>query len=172
MLDHFDMQSSAVTCTRAPASWRQRRQAALPQIHLQLLFLLHPELRYRKKRAVEVFATSCGVGSCSLAQRTGTKAPTEEPELQQIDLATSTTPHSACRWKRQDSLLRSWRITFSCFRRLDFVGDWLRHTCNGRASPRRSVMVLKGKAQGVAPLVCWINWRMRCAAWKPRVDSP
>src|SRR5260370_18935405 len=59
LLDHFDMRPVGGRLYTRPRSVGVPEKASSPppKFIFKLLFLLHPEMRYRKKRAVEVVAT-------------------------------------------------------------------------------------------------------------------
>jgi len=128
-----------------------------PRFIFRLLFLLHPELRYRKKRAGEAFATR--LWRQDLARWRNELAPKLRRtmvELQQVDLATldDTALRMQVEATRQ-ACLEGMRIHFLLHPADTIpVGDWLRHTCAWTGvTPADAMLVLKGKAQaGVAPL--------------------
>jgi rifampicin phosphotransferase len=159
LLDHLDMRIVGGRLYTRPRSVGAPEKASSPppKIIFKLLFLLHPELRYRKKRAVEVFATR--LWRQDRARWRNDLAPKlrqRNLELQQIDLATldDTALRLQVEATRQ-ACFESWRIHFLLLP-ADWipVGDWLRHTCEWTGvTPTEAVTVLKGKAQGgVAPL--------------------
>ncbi len=159
VLDHFDMRlvGGRLYSRARPVGALEKASSPPPKIIFKLLFLLHPEMRYCKKRAVEVFATRlwredrarwCNELAPKLRQR--------NLELQQIDLATlDDTALRVHVEATRKACLEGWRIHFLLFPAGTIpVGDWLRHTCAWTGvTPAEAMMVLKGKAQGgVAPL--------------------
>ncbi len=159
VLGHFDMRfvDGRMYLRPRPVGAPEKASSPPPKIIFKLLFLLHPELRYRKKRAAEVFATK--LWRQDRARWGNELAPQLRRtivELQQVDLATL-----------DDTALRvqveaTRQVCFEGMR-LHFllgpagaipVGDWLRHTCEWTGvTPTEAMTVLKGKARGgVAPL--------------------
>ncbi len=159
VLDHFDMRlvGGRLYSRARPVGALEKASSPPPKIIFKLLFLLHPELRYRKKRAVEVFATRLWrEDRARWRNEMAPKLRQRNLELQQIDLATL--DDTALRIQMEatrKTCLESWRIHFLLFPAGTIpVGDWLRHTCAWTGvTPAEAMMVLKGKAQGgVAPL--------------------
>ena len=158
LLDHFDMRlvGGRVYYRPRPVGAPEKASGPPPRFIFKLLFLLHPELRYRKKRIVEVFATR--PWRQDRARWRNELAPQLRHrllELQQIDLATldDTALRMQVEATRQ-ACLECWRIHFLLLPVNIPVGDWLRHTCAWTGvTPAEAMLVLKGKAQeGVAPL--------------------
>ncbi len=159
LLDHFDMRlvGGRLYSRPRPVGALEKASSPPPKIIFKLLFLLHPELRYRKKRAVEVFATRLWrEDRARWRNELAPKLGQRNLELQQIDLATL--DDTALRMQveaTRKACLECWRIHFLLFPAGTIpVGDWLRHTCEWTGvTPAEAMMVLKGKAQGgVAPL--------------------
>jgi phosphohistidine swiveling domain-containing protein len=159
VLDHFDVRLVGGRLYSRPRSVGVPEKASSPppKFIFKLLFLLHPEMRYRKKRAVEVFATRLWrEDRARWRNELAPKLRQRNLELQQIDLATldDTALRLQVEATRQ-ACFESWRIHFLLLP-ADWipVGDWLRHTCEWTGvTPAEAMMVLKGKAQGgVAPL--------------------
>ena len=159
MLDHFDMRlvGGHLYSRPRPVGAPEKASSPPPKFIFKLLFLLHPELRYRKKRAVEVFATRLWREDRDRWRNELTpKLRQRNLELQRIDLATL--DDTALRMQveaTRKACLESWRIHFLLFPAGTIpVGDWLRQTCAWTGvTPAEAMMVLKGKAQGgVAPL--------------------
>jgi rifampicin phosphotransferase len=160
LLDHFDMRpvGGRLYSRLRPVGAPEKASSPPPKFIFKLLFLLHPEMRYRKKRAVEVFATRLWrQDRARWRNKLAPKLRQRNLELQQIDLATldDTALRLQVEATRQ-ACFESWKIHFLLLP-ADWipVGDWLRHTCEWTGvTPAEAMMVLKGKAQGgVAPLV-------------------
>src|SRR5260221_3142324 len=159
LLDHLDMRfvGGRLYSRARPVGALEKASSSPPKFIFKLLFLLHPELRYRKKRAVEVFATrQWREDHARWRNELAPKLRQRNLELQQIDLATL--DDTALRMQveaTRKACLEGWRIHFLLFPAGTIpVGDWLRHTCAWTGvTPAEAMMVLKGKAQGgVAPL--------------------
>jgi rifampicin phosphotransferase len=128
-----------------------------PPVLLKLLFALHPELRYRKRRAALVFATKrWRQDRLRWQQELGPRLREHLLTLQQVD--PTTLDDAALR-----EHLHATRTAFIEGVQLHTnllpadmipVGDWLRHTCAWTgATPAEAMQVLTGKAQGaLAPL--------------------
>jgi pyruvate,water dikinase len=159
LLDHFDMRlvGGRPYLRPRPVGAPEKASGPPPKFIFKLLFWLHPELRYRKKRAVEVFASR--LWREDRDRWRNELAPQLRQrllELQQIDLTTldDTALRIQVEATRQ-ACLECWRIHFLLFPADAIpVGDWLRHTCEWTGvTPAEAMLVLKGKAQaGVAPL--------------------
>ncbi len=159
LLDHFDMRPVGGRLYTRPRSVGVPEKASSPppKFIFKLLFLLHPEMRYRKKRAVEVFATRLWrEDRARWRNELAPKLRQRNLELQQINLAIldDTALRLQVEATRQ-ACFESWRIHFLLLP-ADWipVGDWLRHTYEWTGvTPTEAMTVLKGKAQGgVAPL--------------------
>jgi hypothetical protein len=159
LLDHLDMRfvGGRLYSRARPVGALEKASSPPPKIIFKLLFLLHPELRYRKKRAVEVFATRLWrEDRAHWRNELAPKLRQRNLELQQIDLATldDTALRIQVEATRQ-ACFESWGIHFLLLPAGFIpVGDWLRHTCAWTGvTPTEALTVLKGKAQaGVAPL--------------------
>jgi len=159
LLDHFDIRfvGGRLYSRARPVGALERASSSPPKFIFKLLFLLHPELRYRKKRAVEVFATrQWREDHARWRNELAPKLRQRNLELQQIDLATldDTALRIHVEATRQ-ACFESWRIHFLLLPAGWIpLGDWLRHTCEWTGvTPMEALTVLKGKAQaGVAPL--------------------
>jgi rifampicin phosphotransferase len=128
-----------------------------PAVLLKLLFALHPELRYRKRRAALVFTTKrWRQDRLRWQQELGPRLREYLLALQQVD--PTTLDDAALR-----AHLHTTRMAFIEGVQLHMnllpadmipVGDWLRRTCEwAGATPAEAMQVLKGKAQGaLAPL--------------------
>lgn len=158
-LDHFDIRivgQRQYTRPR-PIGAPEKPGAPPPKFVFALLFLLHPELRYRKKRAAEVFARK-------LWRQDYLWWHNElEPKLRRTNLALQHVDPA----KLDDDALRAHIVaTTQAFvegGKLHFrltpgwmisTGDWLRHTCEWtRCDAAEAMTVLKGKSQAsLAPL--------------------
>jgi rifampicin phosphotransferase len=159
VLDHLDMRlvGGRLYLRPRPVGAPEKAGGPPPRFIFKLLFLLHPELRYRKKRAGEVFATR--LWRQDRARWRNELAPQLRQrllELQQVDLATldDTALRMQVEATRQ-ACFECWGI-HALLLPADMipVGDWLRHTCAWTGvTPAEAMLVLKGKAQeGVAPL--------------------
>jgi pyruvate,water dikinase len=159
VLDHFDMQfvGGRLYARARPVGALEKASSSPAKFIFKLLFLLHPELRYRKKRAALVFATRLWrEDRARWRNELAPKLRQRNLELQQIDLATldDTALRLQVEATRQ-ACFESWRIHFLLLPAGWIpVGDWLRHTCKWTGvTPTEALTVLKGKAQaGVAPL--------------------
>lgn len=128
-----------------------------PPVLLKLLFALHPELRYRKRRAALVLATKrWRQDRLRWQQELGPRLREHLLALQQVD--PTTLDDAALR-----EHLHATRTAWIEGHQLHFlllpadmipVGDWLRHTCAWTgATPAEAMQALKGQAQGaLAPL--------------------
>ena len=159
LLDNIDMRlvGGRVYMRARPVGAPEKASGPPPRIIFKLLFLFHPELRYRKKRAGEVFATR--LWRQDRARWRNELAPQLRQrllELQQVDLATldDTALRMQVEATRQ-ALFEGMRIHFLLLPACIPVGDWLRHTCAWTGvTPAEAMLVLKGKAQGgLDPLV-------------------
>jgi len=159
LLDHMDMRlvGGRRYMRPRPVGAPEKASSPPPKVIFKLLFWLHPELRYRKKRAGEVFATR--LWRQDRARWRTELAPQLRQrllELQQVDLATldDTALRMQVEATRQ-ALFEGMRVHFLLILADTLpVGDWLRHTCAWTGvTPAEAMLVLKGKAQaGVAPL--------------------
>jgi rifampicin phosphotransferase len=159
LLDHFDIRfvDGHLYLRPRPVGAPEKASSPPPKFIFKLLFLLHPELRYRKKRAGEVFATR--LWRQDRARWRNELAPKLRQrllELQQVDLATldDTALRMQVEATRQ-ACLEGMRIHYLLIPTDSVpVGDWLRRTCAWTGvTPTEAMLVLKGKAQGgVAPL--------------------
>jgi len=159
LLDHFDVRlvGGRPYLRPRPVGAPEKASSPPPKFIFKLLFLLHPELRYRKKRAGEAFATR--LWRQDRARWRNELAPQLRRmmlELQQVGLATldDTALRMQVEATRQ-ACLESWRIHFLLIPADSIpVGDWLRRTCAWTdVTPAEAMLVLKGKARGgVAPL--------------------
>jgi phosphohistidine swiveling domain-containing protein len=159
LLDHFEMRfvGGRLYSRARPVGALEKASSPPPKIIFKLLFLLHPELRYRKKRAALVFATRLWrEDRARWRNDLAPKLRQRNLELQQIDLATldDTALRLQVEATRQ-ACFESLKIHFLLVP-ADWipVGDWLRHTYEWTGvTPTEAMTVLKGKAQaGVAPL--------------------
>jgi pyruvate,water dikinase len=159
LLDHVDMRfvGGRLYSRARPVGALEKASNSPSKFIFKLLFLLHPELRYRKKRVVEVFATRLWrEDRARWRNELAPKFRQRNLELQQIDLATL--DDTALRIHveaTRKACFESWRIHFLLFPADTIpVGDWLRYTCEWTGvTPAEAMMVLKGKARGgVAPL--------------------
>ena len=159
LLDHLDMRlvGGRMYLRPRPVGAPEEASSPPPKIIFKLLFLLHPELRYRKKRVVEVFAIRLWrEDRARWRNELAPKLRQRNLELQQIDLATL--DDTALRIHveaTRKACFESWRIHFLLLPADTIpVGDWLRYTCEWTGvTPAEAMMVLKGKARGgVVPL--------------------
>jgi rifampicin phosphotransferase len=159
LLDHFDVRlvGGRPYLRPRPVGAPEMASSPPPKLIFKLLFLLHPELRYRKKRAALVFATRLWrQDHARWHNELAPKLRQRLLEFQQIDLATL--DDSALRMQveaTRQACFESWSIHFLLLPADSIpVGDWLRRTCEWTGiTPAEAMMVLKGKAQaGVAPL--------------------
>ena len=91
LLDHLDMRlvGGRMYLRPRPVGAPEEASSPPPKIIFKLLFLLHPELRYRKKRVVEVFAIRLWrEDRARWRNELAPKLRQRNLELQQIDLAT------------------------------------------------------------------------------------
>ena len=128
-----------------------------PPLLLKLLCVLHPELRYRKRRAARVFATKrWRQDRIRWQQELGPRLRERLFALQQVDLtilddaALREHLHATRKAFIEGVQLHAQLLPVDMIP----VGDWLRRTCAWtEATPAEVIQVLKGKAQGaVAPL--------------------
>ena len=159
LLDHLDMRfvGGRMYLRPQPVGAPEKASGPPPRFIFKLLFLLHPELRYRKKRAGEVFATRLWrQDRARWHNELAPKLRQKLLELQQIDL--TTLDDTALRMQveaTRQACLEGMRIHYLLLPADSIpVGDWLRRTCAWTGvTPTEAMMVLKGKAQGgVAPL--------------------
>lgn len=159
-LDHFDirMVGQRQYTRPRPIGAPEKPGVPPPRFVFTLLFLLHPELRYRKKRAAEVFAKKLWRQDHAWwHNELEPKLRHTNLALQQIDPATlddarlrahlaATTKAFIDGGKLHFRLTPGWVIP---------IGDWLWHTCEWTGcSPAEAMLVLKGKSQmSIAPLV-------------------
>ncbi len=128
-----------------------------PPVLLKLLFALHPELRYRKRRAALVFATKrWRQDRLHWQQDLGPRLRARLLTLQQVDPTTlDDAGLRAHLHATRTALIEAFQLHMH-LGPVDTipVGDWLRHTCAWTgATPAEAMQVLKGQAQGaVAPL--------------------
>jgi rifampicin phosphotransferase len=142
---------------RIAAAPEKPSRGSPPPVLLKLLFALHPELRYRKRRAALAFATKrWRQDRLRWQQELGPRLREHLLALQQVD--PTTLDDTALR-----AHLLATRTAWIEGNQLHFhllpadmipVGDWLRHTCAWTgATPAEAMGVLTGKAQGaLAPL--------------------
>lgn len=159
LLDNIDLRlvGGRVYMRARPVGAPEKASGPPPKIIFKLLFWLHPELRYRKKRLVEVCATR--LWRQDRARWRNELAPQLRQrllELQQVDLA-SLDDTALCMQVEatRQALFEGLRIHFLLLPADKVpVGDWLRHTCAWTGvTPAEAMPVLKGKAQaGVDPL--------------------
>jgi pyruvate,water dikinase len=158
-LDHFDigMVGQRQYTRPRPIGAPEKPGAPPPKFVFTLLFLLHPELRYRKKRAAEVFARKLWrQDSLWWHNELEPKLRRTNLALQQVDPAkldddalrahiAATTQAFVEGGKLHFRLTPGWMIS---------IGDWLRHTCKWTGCDAAEAMtVLKGKSQAsLAPL--------------------
>ena len=158
-LDHFDirMVGQRQYTRPRPIGAPEKPGAPPPRFVFTLLFLLHPELRYRKKRAAEVFAKKLWrQDHLWWHNELGPKLRRTNLALQQVDPATlddaALRAHIAA---TTDAFVEGGKLHFrlapGC---MIPIGDWLRHTCEWTGcDPGEAMMVLKGKSQmSIAPL--------------------
>ena len=156
-LDARDVNRYVYMRPRIAAAPEKPSSGSPPPVLLKLLFALHPELRYRKRRAALVFATKrWRQDRVRWQQDLGPRLRERLLALQQVD--PTTLDDAALR-----AHLHATRKAFIEGAQLHFhllpvdmipVGDWLRRTCAWTGvTPAEAMQVLKGKAQGaVAPL--------------------
>ena len=158
-LDHFDirMVGQRQYTRPRPIGAPEKPGTPPPRFVFTLLFLLHPELRYRKKRAAQVFAKKLWRQDHAWwHNELEPKLRRANLALQQVDPATlddaalrahldATTKAFADGGKLHFRLLPGYAIP---------IGDWLRHACEwAGCSPAEAMTVLKGKSQmSIAPL--------------------
>ncbi len=158
-LDHFDirMVGQRQYTRPRPIGAPEKPGAPPPKFVFKLLFLLHPELRYRKKRAAEVFAEKLWRQDYTWwHQELEPKLRRTNRALQQIEPAqlddaglrahiAATTSAFVEGGKLHFRLTPGWMIS---------IGDWLRRTCEWTGcNPAEAMMILKGKSQmSIAPL--------------------
>jgi len=128
-----------------------------PPVLLKLLFALHPELRYRKRRAALVFATKrWRQDRVRWQQDLGPRLRERLLALQQVD--PTTLDDAALRahlHATRKACIEGVQLHFHLLPAdMIPVGDWLQRTCAWTgATPAEAMQVLTGKAQGaVAPL--------------------
>jgi phosphohistidine swiveling domain-containing protein len=128
-----------------------------PPVLLKLLFALHPELRYRKRRAALVFATKrWRQDRVRWQQELGPRLRAHLLALQQVDPTTlDDTALRAHLHATRTAWIEGYQLHVNLLPAdMIPVGDWLRHTCAWTgATPAEAMGVLKGQAQGaLAPL--------------------
>jgi phosphohistidine swiveling domain-containing protein len=128
-----------------------------PPVLLKLLFALHPELRYRKRRAALVFATKrWRQDRLRWQQDLGPRLRERLLALQQVDPTTLDDAALRAHLLAMRTALIEGSQLHAHLLPADMipVGDWLWHTCAWTgATPAEAMGVLTGKAQGaVAPL--------------------
>ena len=159
LLDNIDLRlvGGRVYMRARPVGAPEKASGPPPKIIFKLLFWLHPELRYRKKRLGEVCATR--LWRQDRARWRNELAPQLRQqllELQQVDLATLDDTALCVQVEAtRQALFEGLRIHFLLLPADKVpVGDWLRHTCVWTGvTPAEAMRMLKGKAQaGVDPL--------------------
>jgi rifampicin phosphotransferase len=158
-LDHFDirMVGQRQYTRPRPIGAPEKPGASPPRFVFTLLFLLHPELRYRKKRAAEVFAKKLWrQDHLWWHNELAPKLQRTNLALQQVDPATlddaTLRAHIAATTKAfVEGGTLHFRLSPGC---MIPIGDWLRRTCEwAGCSPAEAMTVLKGKSQmSIAPL--------------------
>jgi len=142
---------------RIAAAPEKTSSGSPPPVLLKLLFALHPELRYRKRRAALVFATKrWRQDRVRWQQDLGPRLRERLLALQQVDPTTLDDAalrahlHATRKAGIEGSQLHLNLLPADMIP----VGDWLQRTCAWTgATPSEAMQVLTGKAQGaVAPL--------------------